>query len=101
MMGKVIAINPKAIPIVAFLFIIIFYLKFPPTFFQDVHHGLDPSWRAAISYGITKGLLFGSDIVFTGGPLSGIYTREFEPNTAYLIVFLSASSVVYVGYVIS
>jgi hypothetical protein len=87
-------------PLVLFS-ILILYLKFPATTFQDIQHGLDPSWRAAIAYGITKGLLFGTDIVFTGGPLSGVYTREFEPNTAYLVVLISGLTVFYAGYALA
>lgn len=47
--------------------------------------GLDPSWMAALADAAARGAAFGRDIVFTGGPLSGLYTGFFEPAMAWPI----------------
>src|SRR5262249_7999262 len=40
--------------------------------------GLDPSWRAVLGDAPTLGIKIGRDIIFTGGPLSSLYTRWFD-----------------------
>ncbi|MHB8271384.1 hypothetical protein [Bradyrhizobium sp.] len=50
--------------------------------------GLDASWRAASSYAVEKGLSFGSEIVFTSGPLSALYHRIYPFKLAPVIVAL-------------
>lgn len=47
--------------------------------------GLDPSWMAALADAAARGAAFGRDIVFTGGPLSALYTGFFEPAMAWPI----------------
>jgi hypothetical protein len=61
-----------------------------PASFSFLQVGLDPSWRAATSYAVGKGLAFGSDIVFTSGPLSAFYHRVYPFGLAPAIVALDA-----------
>jgi hypothetical protein len=37
--------------------------------------GLDPSWVLGLNESLTQGYKFGTDIVFTFGPFSSIYTQ--------------------------
>lgn len=76
---------------------LVFFLKFQPVNFTDVGLGLDQSWRAALAFAAETGLLFGTDIAFTAGPLAGIHNRQFEPNNAYLLAFFSLLVVMYVA----
>lgn len=62
------------VAVLCLLFFVTFYLEFPPFGFHPVRTGLDPSWQAALVYGIEHGLLYGTDIVFTAGPLSSCTT---------------------------
>ena len=59
-----------------------------PASFTSLQVGLDPSWRAATSYAVEKGLAFGSEIVFTSGPLSALYHRVYPFKLAPAIVAL-------------
>ena len=61
--------------------------------------GLDPSWSAALAERIAAGASQGRDLVFTGGPLSPLYSRYFQPETApYIIAF---SLVFWIAFVYS
>jgi hypothetical protein len=51
-----------------------------PSFVTD---GLDPSWRAALLQARLLGLGFGNQVVFTGGPLSHVYTQTFSSQLFY------------------
>jgi hypothetical protein len=46
--------------------------------FAPIRPGLDASWVAALGEAAARGDLFGRDIVFTGGPLSALFTRYFD-----------------------
>ncbi|PPT77403.1 hypothetical protein XarjCFBP8253_08360 [Xanthomonas arboricola pv. juglandis] len=48
--------------------------------------GLDGSWSYAINVAVAEHLRFGSDIIFTFGPLASIYTRVYHPATDALMV---------------
>ncbi|PTT65571.1 hypothetical protein [Stenotrophomonas sp. HMWF003] len=48
--------------------------------------GLDGSWSYAMNVAVAEHLRFGSDIVFTFGPLASIYTRVYHPATDALMV---------------
>lgn len=41
----------------------------------------DASWPLAMNAATARGMVFGRDIVFTGGPYLSIYTRQFFPGT--------------------
>ncbi len=59
-----------------------------PASFSFPTAGLDPSWFAAVTYAVHKGLVFGRDIVFTAGPLSSIYHSTYPHELAPLIIAL-------------
>ena len=50
--------------------------------------GLDWSWMAAVSYAVQKHFVFGSEIVFTSGPLSSFYHRMYPHDLAPTIIAL-------------
>ncbi|SIQ10372.1 hypothetical protein SAMN05880590_10220 [Rhizobium sp. RU35A] len=78
---------------------LIFYQKIGALSFYTVAAGLDPSWSAALVHGLERGLLFGTDVVFTGGPLSSLYTRHFSVVTAYPLAVLSLLITVFLARV--
>jgi hypothetical protein len=47
---------------------------------------LDPSWVIGINQGVSQGLAFGRDIIFTYGPYTAISTRNFHPATDHLMM---------------
>ncbi|WP_231372329.1 hypothetical protein [Terracoccus sp. 273MFTsu3.1] len=51
--------------------------------------GLDPSWQWALNDAIPRGLSFGGDIVFTGGPASSVVTGGYHPSTYVGTVLLT------------
>lgn len=63
------------------------------------NHGLDPSWRYGLNEAISKGLLFGRDIIFTFGPYASVYTGEYHPETAGLLFWGSAYLAISYGVV--
>lgn len=69
----------SAVRIVIFLVltgaIVTCFLAMTPRFIED---GLDPSWRAALLQARYLDLGFGNQIIFSGGPLSHVYTRTFS-----------------------
>lgn len=46
--------------------------------FDPIRSGLDLSWVAALGEAAARGETFGRDLIFTGGPLSALYTRYFD-----------------------
>jgi hypothetical protein len=56
------------------------YLAFAPLDFSMPDYGLDPSWRAVLGEALAHHWIFGRDIIFTGGPLSPILTRDFQSD---------------------
>lgn len=83
-------IFPKLHNVALYVLILLIFLgKFPPFHFEIIRPGLDASWQAALVDTYAKGALSGRDVVFTGGPLSALFNRAFEKNTATLVVFLS------------
>jgi hypothetical protein len=59
-----------------------------PANFRVPGIGTDWSWISAVSYAVEKGLVFGSDVVFTAGPLSAFYHRMYSRDLAAAIVLL-------------
>jgi hypothetical protein len=55
------------------------YVVLAPLDFSMPDYGLDPSWRAVLGEASAHGWRFGRDIIFTGGPLSSLYIRWFQP----------------------
>lgn len=53
--------------------------------------GLDPSWAAVIEWGLLQKQAFGTDLIFTFGPLGFLYTPAYHPDLySYLLVFWGA-----------
>ncbi len=68
--------------------------QWAPLDMWQISPGLDASWAAMLGEAAGGRYGFGSDIVFTGGPLSVIYTRYFVPAffptylwTSYTLLF--------------
>ncbi|TRL35338.1 hypothetical protein [Rhizobium straminoryzae] len=80
-----------------FALFLVFYQKMDPLDFHPLARGLDPSWQAALAYGLERGLLFGTDVVFTGGPLSSLYTRQFSVVSAYPLAIVSLLIVIVIA----
>ncbi|MBA2657456.1 MAG: hypothetical protein H0U70_10835 [Tatlockia sp.] len=47
---------------------------------------LDSSWALALNQAVAQGLAFGSEIIFTLGPYSSIYTKNYHPATDWLMI---------------
>src|ERR1700743_3579243 len=71
--------------IISFLF---FLCSARPFAFDFMRSGLDPSWVAASTWAKESGLVFGSDFVFTAGPLAILYHRYFSSALAIPAVLL-------------
>lgn len=80
-----------------FIYLSAIYLKFQPLDFYFMARGLDPSWQAALATAMEDGRRFGSDIVFTGGPLASLYNRFFQSSSSFLPANLSLAIVVYIA----
>ena len=48
--------------------------------------GLDASWKYALNEAVARHLVFGRDVVFTFGPLAGVYTKMFHPATDWIML---------------
>ncbi|UZE48123.1 hypothetical protein ONR75_25270 [Rhodopseudomonas sp. P2A-2r] len=59
-----------------------------PAAFGFPSAGLDASWIYAVSNAVEKGAAFGSEIVFTSGPLSSFYHRLYPHRIAPAIIAL-------------
>jgi hypothetical protein len=65
-------------------------LPAPPT------SGLDPSWRMAIGYALSHGLQWGTDIVFTYGPLGYLLaSTNHGANYADFLIWQGVSNVLF------
>lgn len=60
--------------------------------------GLDPSWSAAIAEATSRGLSFGSEIIFTFGPYSTLLTREYNPGVVGQTIWAGLLLSLSVGY---
>lgn len=79
-----------------FVFLILIF-RFDPFTLHTVGLGLDNSWMTALAWATENHLQFGSDVVFTGGPLSGIYTRVFQTQSPFYVVYISVCICVFVS----
>lgn len=84
-----------------FVFLVILVAKLNPFSLYPIGSGLDPSWVSALSEASAKSWRFGHEIVFTGGPLSALYTRAFQSDISYFVVFLSVVLVLYISACLS
>lgn len=60
---------------------------------------LDPSWALGMSYGVDHGFKIGTDLVFTFGPLSNLYTGVYSEifDSVYLSVSIYISLAMFFG----
>jgi putative flippase GtrA len=72
-----------------FIFAAVLITKMEPMRLDPIAFGLDPSWIAALSEAHHKGWRFGTEIAFTGGPWSTLYTRTFQEGLAVPVVVVS------------
>ena len=72
-----------------------------PTAFSFLRAGLDPSWVAALSYANTSSLQYGSDVVFTMGPLVGLYSHGFDEQSAPLVLIIAVLKVAFYAAALS
>ncbi|AMN44529.1 transmembrane protein [Rhodoplanes sp. Z2-YC6860] len=83
-----------------FIISFLFFLRLARPFdFGFMRSGLDPSWVAVSTWARESGLAFGSDFVFTAGPLSNFYTRYFSsalsiPFVLLWLLFVSIAALV-------
>jgi hypothetical protein len=56
------------------------YVGLTPPAFEMPGYGLDPSWVAVLGEAPVRDWQFGRDLIFSGEPLSAIYTRWFAPG---------------------
>lgn len=68
-----------------------------PTTFSMPNGDLDSSWMESAVYAVNKGLVFGSEFVFTAGPLSSLYHRLYPHGQAPLIILLGVAWVAVMG----
>ena len=59
---------------------------FSPADLRPIAPGLDTSWASVLGEAPRLGLMFGRDIIFTGGPLSPLYTGYFAEATVWWVV---------------
>lgn len=69
------------------LFGVLLLGTFTLTRFGFLSPALDNSWAAALAEGTAAGARQGTDLIFTGGPLSILFTRYFQPQMAPLALF--------------
>lgn len=65
---------------------ILIFVPFSPYFPEEE---LDASWRYATNYGLSHHLQFGRDLIFTSGPLSFLYIRQYYPGNYAVMLALS------------
>ncbi|MEP9378946.1 hypothetical protein ABLE91_19675 [Aquabacter sp. CN5-332] len=76
--------------LITILFAFLLLPDVPITRFHFNLAHLDPSWAATLAEMTAAGASQGRDLIFTGGPLSSLYTRYFQPQLAPLIIVFSA-----------
>ena len=70
-----------------------------PFSYRPITTGLDPSWRQALHMAAQEGIRFGSDLVFTYGPL-GFLSAPSPPVGWTSVLALIASGLVYLALVL-
>lgn len=90
-------LNTAAYCSILILSLLLFYAKFQPLSFHPTNAGLDPSWQASLAFSLENGRRFGTDVVFTGGPLSSIYTRQYVGGYTYPVALFSILIALYLA----
>jgi hypothetical protein len=92
----------SSIPIVrtgaAFICTITCFGALAPLWLYTISPGIDLSWMAALAEANRTGLVFGRDLIHTGGPLSSVYTHYFDAQTAWWLVSTNTAVAIIVGY---
>jgi hypothetical protein len=78
----------------AVFFVVVWTTTFPLNM-RFIGQGLDPSWAAALTEARKLNLEFGTQVLFTGGPLSHLYTNQFGSASIYETIF---SALVFTGF---
>ncbi|QOG07121.1 hypothetical protein IGS74_02235 [Aureimonas sp. OT7] len=78
--------RPHSLAVFCFIIVAIIFAvgNIAPLTFHMPSVGLDPSWMIALSNQFAHHARAGVDIVFTGGPFSEAYTRQFTNNYALM-----------------
>jgi hypothetical protein len=70
------------------LLIFFFFLSFlVPLYPSGFNASLDPSWGLALNEAYIGNMIFGKDVIFTFGPYSSIFSRQYHPSTDNLMLF--------------
>ncbi|BDB25186.1 hypothetical protein CTP10_R25610 [Cupriavidus sp. P-10] len=67
--------------------VLLFVMPWAPIFPGE---DLERSWQLGLNYAAANGLRFGSDVIFTFGPFSAVYTRNYYPNIFFWAQSVSA-----------
>jgi hypothetical protein len=70
---------------------------FSPADLRPISAGLDTSWASVLGEAPRLGLKFGRDIIFTGGPLSPLYTGYFAEATIWWVVGFRALTILVIA----
>ncbi|HTJ02737.1 MAG TPA: hypothetical protein VL492_08080 [Methylovirgula sp.] len=68
--------------------------------FDQISLSLDASWQAAVGEMSHYGYVFGRDIIFTGGPLTSIYTRYFDEVQWPYAILCGVAATLVVGWAV-
>lgn len=83
--------DKSAFSLVAVMFmtavVLLFVMPWAPQFPGE---DLERSWQLGLNYAAANGLRFGSDVIFTFGPFSAAYTRNYFPNIFFWAQSISA-----------
>jgi hypothetical protein len=79
---------------------------FTPLQLHFAQEGLDPSWRLALVEARKQGLHFGSQVIFTGGPLSHVYSHIYDKSLTHekfiaAAIFISFFAVIFRSVIFS
>jgi len=73
-------------PLVLIVSMLMLYVPFNP---ELPVASLDPSWSMGMNELVSRGAVFGRDVIFTFGPLASVYTTMFHPWTDSTMLFVS------------
>lgn len=72
--------------VVRLLLLVVMFLVFVPVSPVMPTEGLDPSWRFGMNQAVSQSLGIGTDIVFTFGPYSSVYSNVYHPATDLMML---------------
>ena len=73
-------------PLVLLVSMLMLYVPFSP---EMPVASLDPSWSMGMNELVSRGAVFGRDVIFTFGPLAAVYTTMFHPSTDSTMLLVS------------